>query len=352
MVSWLKNHRIGPIGLDIDERCVKLVQFSADRARLIDSVRWDFARSESSGGETVGQTSIVAALREAREGRRFRGREVVLCLDARDLLVQNVRVPKTPATPLDRLVHQEAARRVPYPIAESEIRYLDVADVRQGEVAFREVILLACHRPVLEKKLELIVQAGLRPVAVDVQPLAILRCYAKQFRRDEDQRQRAMFLHVGTTNSIVVIAQGTDVLFVKYLDVGGRQMDEAVARHLHLSDEDASALRRHNGDRRADQQDPEVARGIAASTRPVYDQLASELSLCIRYHSVTFRGQPLVRLVLGGGEATVPLVDAMATRLDLKCELGDPLRNYESSPQTVDKGQWDIAAGLALRDVN
>jgi type IV pilus assembly protein PilM len=275
-----------------------------------------------------------------------------LCLDARDLLVQNVRVPKTPATPLDRLVHQEAARRVPYPIAESEIRFLDVADVRQGEIAFREVILLACHRPVLEKKLEQIVQAGLRPIAVDVQPLAILRCYAKQFRRDEDQRQRSMFLHVGTSNSLVVIAQGAEVLFVKYIDVGGRQMDDAVARHLHLSVEDAAALRRHNGDRRSDQQDAEVARGIVASVRPIYDQLASELSLCIRYHSVTFRGQPLVRLVIGGAEAGNPLVEAMSSRLDLRCELGDPLRNFESAPQSSGKAQWDIAAGLALRDVN
>jgi type IV pilus assembly protein PilM len=352
MVSWLKNRRTSPIGLDLDEGSIKMVQFSADRTRVVDAVRWDLRPSESATKEAEGSSAVASGLREAREGRKFRGREVILCLDARDLLVQNVRVPKTPATPLDRLVHQEAARRVPYAIAESEIRFLDVADVRQGEVAFREVILLACHRPVLEKKLEQIVQAGLRPIAVDVQPLAILRCYAKQFRRDEDQRQRAMFLHVGTSNSIVVIAQGTDVLFVKYLDVGGRQMDDAVARHLHLSEEDAAALRRHNGDRRADQQDPEVARGIAASVRPIYDQLASELSLCIRYHSVTFRGQPLVRLVIGGAEAGNPLIEAMASRLDLRCELGEPLRNFEAAPQTSGKAQWDIAAGLALRDVN
>ena len=32
---------------------------------------------------------------------------------------------------------------------------------------------------------------------------------------------------------------------------------------------DAAALRRHNGDRRADQRDPEVTRTIAEATRPV-----------------------------------------------------------------------------------
>ena len=49
---------------------------------------------------------------------------------------------------------------------------------------------------------------------------------------------------------MVVIAKGTDVLFIKYIDVGGRQFDEAVARHLEMSKSEAALLRRHNGDRR------------------------------------------------------------------------------------------------------
>jgi type IV pilus assembly protein PilM len=266
------------------------------------------------------------------------------------MFVQNIRVTKAPPAELQRVVQQEAVGRVPFPAAEAEIRFLQAADVRQGDTVKREVILLACHRPVLEQLLQTVEKAGLRPIAVDVEPAALLRCYVKQYRRDEDRQQRALFVHIGETNTVAVIAGGSDVLFVKYIDAGGRQMDEAVARHLKMSVEDAAALRRHNGDRRADQQDPEVARSVLEATRPVIDRLASELSLCVRYHSVTFRGTPLARIVLGGGEATQALVDALATRLDLKCELGDPLRTYESFVAGERKGQWAVAAGLALRD--
>ena len=117
-------------------------------------------------------------------------------------------------------------------------------------------------------------------------------------------------------------------MFVKYVDVGGRHLNEAVARHLKMDLADAAALRRHNGDRRADQRDPEIARSIAESTRPVLGQLANELSLCLRYYSVTFRGLPLRQVVLGGGEATESLAEWLAERLDLPCELGNPLRSY------------------------
>jgi type IV pilus assembly protein PilM len=117
-----------------------------------------------------------------------------------------------------------------------------------------------------------------------------------------------------------------------------------------MSQREAAALRRHNGDRRHDQQDPEVTASIARAVRPVVERLVSELSLCVRYHSVTFRGQPLARLVLGGGEATEALLAAISERLNLKCELSEPLRGLEGARGAGRAGQWDVAAGLAWRE--
>jgi type IV pilus assembly protein PilM len=74
--------------------------------------------------------------------------------------------------------------------------------------------------------------------------------------------------------------------------------------------------------------------------------------MCIRYHSVTFRGQPIVRLVLTGGEATQQLLDGLGRQLDLKCELSDPFRTLPSSPNLGRPGQWDVATGLAMRTLN
>ena len=357
MVRWVGGKNHGPIGVDLGSRSVKLVQLSADRNELIATARWYLpggSTSEGSGEDDPQQLSgeLVKAIRAARESRDFRGRDAVLCLGSRELFVQNVRVTPSAETSLESIVHQEAASRLPFSVAEAEIRFLEAADVRQGDRTCREVILLACHRPVLLQTLATVEKAGLRPVAVDVEPSALLRCYAAQFRRDEDRRQRAMFVHVGTSNTAVVIAQGADPLFVKYIDVGGSHLDHAVARHLKIDLSDAASLRRHNGDRRADQQDPEVALSVATAVRGVIERLTQELSMCVRYHSVTFRGQPLVRLVLGGGEASETLLDALRERLDLQCEIGDPLRSYRETAPGGQRGQWDVAAGLALREID
>jgi type IV pilus assembly protein PilM len=343
--------RFTPIGVDIGSRSVKLAQLSADGARLVELARWDLP-SETPTEPAARAEQVTDALRRAREGRKFHGRDAVISLGPRELFVQNVRLPKVPGEELEKLVRADAAERIPFPIDEAEIRFLEAADVRQGDQTRREVVLLACHRPVLDELLRVVEAAGLRPVAVDVEPAALLRCYTSQYRRDEDKQQRALFVHVGALSTAIVVAQESEALFIKYLDIGGQHFDEAVARNLGMPLDDAWALRRHNGDRRAEQQDPEVALGVMESVRPLYERLANEISLCLRYQSVTFRGQPVARLVLGGGEASQPLLDVFSTRLNLKCELGDPLRTWDQPRVSGRRSQWDVATGLALRGAN
>ena len=342
------NTRCSPIGVDIGSHTVKLVQMNGDRSAVLHTARWEVG---TAGGDDAAAAAEqrVAALRQAYQSRKFRGRDAVLSLSGERLFVQNIRVAKSPDAHLANTVHQEAAGKVPFPIEEAEIRYVDAGDIRHGDTTRREVILLACHRPVLEQVLDELTSAGLQPVAVDVEPAALLRCYAHQFRREEDQQQRLMYVHIGAMNTAVVIAQDAGAVFVKYLAIGGTQMNEAVARSLGMELPAAAMLRGHNGDRRKDQHDPEIARGVAQALRPVLDQLANELSLCIRYHSVTFRGQAIGRAVFGGGEATPQIAESVQVRLNLPCEVGAPFRTYRVESEAARHTQWDVATGLALR---
>lgn len=349
MVTSFRKPRCSPIGVDIGSHSVKLVQLNAEGTALVESARWELPPHGSSPEER--DAAVVEALRQAREGRAFRGRRAVFCLASRDLFVQNIRVPQAAGDDLTRTVLIEAAGRLPFRSDEAEIRYIEAADVRQGDSIRREVIVLATHRPVIDRLVHLIEQSGLTAEAIDVESAAILRCYARQYRREDDSQTRAMFVHVGGASTSVVTARGGDAILIKHLDIGGRQLDEAVARHLEMDLAEAAALRRHNGDRRADQRDPEIARGVLEAVRPILERLAGELSMCIRYHSVTFRGQPLARLVLSGGEPNETIAQWLAQRLDVRCEIGDPLRNFPGATVAGRPGQWDVATGLALREV-
>jgi type IV pilus assembly protein PilM len=353
MIRLLTQRRFGPIGVDIGARSVKLVQLTADHARVVDAVRWDVpGRQDVPADKAERAAQLTKMLLQSREGRAFRGRDAVVCVGRDDLFLQNLRVPKASADAAQRLAKQEAASRLPYPISEAELQVVPVAEVRQQEAVLTEVLLFACHRDRLRRQLEAVEKAGLNPVAVDIEPAALLRGCRKQYRREEDRRQRLMYVHIGYSSTAVVIAEGNDALFVKYIDLAGRHMDEAVAQRLDMPTGQANALRKHNGDRRADQQDPEITQSIAAAVRPIIERLAAELAMCVRYHSVTFRGRPLARMILGGGEAIAALSDVLAQRLDVPTELAHPLRPFKSAETDIRRGQWDVATGLALKQTN
>jgi type IV pilus assembly protein PilM len=351
MVSWIVKKRCGPIGVDIGSRSIKLIQFDASRTRVWDAVRWDLP-VEPALNQQRQDERIVESLHRAMEGRRFRGREAVFSLGASSLFVQNIRVAQATGDELTKIVHFEAAGRLPYSREEAEIRYLDADNIRQGDSIRREVILLACHKPVVDRIVNVAESAGLQPVAVDAEPLAILRSYGRQLRRDEDLKRRIIYVNVGASNTLVVIARGMEAVFIKYLDIGGRMLDEAVSKHLKLSPTDAASLRIRSGDRRAESSDPEVARGITESVRPILDRLVHELSLCVRYYSVTFRSESLQQCLIGGGEANDMLVAWLGARIDLPCELGNPLLRLEQSVPCERVAQWDVATGLALRELH
>ena len=349
MVTWLSRQRWGPIGVDIGSRSVKLLQLDAARTRVCEAARWDLPAEPAATPEQQDER-VAEAIRHAREGRSFRGRDAVFCLGAGSLFVQNMRVAQASGDELTKIVHFEAAGRLPFGSEEAEIRYLEADDVKQGESVRREVILLASRRPSLDRLLGVAERAGLRPDgdrrrAGGDAPL--LRPPVAPRRRTQ---RRLMFVNVGASSTMAVIARGTDTMFIKYIDVGGRHFDEAVARHLKLSLGDAAALRRHNADRPAPDRDPEIARGIDDALRPVLERLSQQLALCLRYYSVTFRGQPPEQVVLSGGEATETLAEWLSARLELPCEVGNPLLPFGESRVAGPAGQWDVAAGLALRE--
>jgi len=359
MIRLLTRKKQSPIGVDPGARSVKLVQLSADRSQLLASSVWEMPAGESHAPGNPGyHEHATSALTRALEAQRFRGNAAVLCLGHRELFLQNIRVPRADGDELQRLVHQEAAGRLPFPVAEAEIRFLTAGDVRQGESIMREVIVFACHRPLLDAKLAVVEAAGLRPVAVDVEPLAMLRANVNQFRRDEDHTSRTLFVHIGYQKTAIVIAQGDKILFVKYIETGGEQFDQAVASHLGMTQSEAASIRRRHDDRAVESQDPEISRSIAEAIRPVIDQIRQEISLCVRYHSVTFRGQPLSRLLLSGGEASPGLNQTIAANVNFQCDLSQPLRGMTEGSQQgrgmqADRRatQWDVATGLALKEV-
>jgi type IV pilus assembly protein PilM len=296
--------------------------------------------------------AAASALQKLARDHRFKGRQVITCFGERELFVQNVRLPELPQEEIEKVLRFEAEERLPYPASEAEIRFLPAGQVRQDDGVKQEVILLACHRDVVERHIAVLEQAGLLPVAIDVEPCAVLRSLRHPGNGSLPNGRRA-YLNFGERATMVMFADGDQVLFLKYVPTGGHHLDVSVSEHLDLGLAEAARLR--SSVTASDELDSadEIHCSVIDAIRSPLEAMAAEIELCLRYYKVTFRGKPLEEILVTGTEASRWLAEFLEDRLGTACSTPDPFGQLTRAPRSTLARKrpwyWATALGLSLR---
>ena len=347
--------RLSPLGLHLGRHTATVVQLAGSLEQLELRATAQGKLPSVEGCLPDEADRIVAnALRRLIVDHRLSGRKVVSCLSADELFVETVRLPQLPPDEIAKVVPWEAAERLPYPLADAELRHLMAGEVRQDNVVKQEVILLASPREVIQRRLRVLEQAGLTPIGIDVEPCAWLRCLHRAGRLAETSR--TAYLFCGETTSTVMFAEGQRALFLKSFPIGGRLFDDAVAQSLAVDVETAASMRTNVFAAAVLDGENEVHRSIIESLRPTFDSLVAELELCLRYYKVTFRGRPLDGLVLSGSEAAPWLAEYLGERVGVSTRTINPLDCLSRTPTSLSlnqlSGRWATAMGLAMKRMN
>ena len=353
-----------PVGLDIGAGGVKLLQVRCDGEQL--HLAAADRQPLPDGADPAAPASAAVAELVGRMLRQsdFAGRSVAAALPRGIVHVKTLRLPPMPPTELKSAVELEAAELFPFDPADAEVRHLAAGEVRQGGEPWQEVIVLAAKRAEIDRHLEALHRAGVAVASLDHEPLALYRAAERFVRRRQDEAAVHVLVEVGLRRTQVVIGRGRDVGFVRAVEIGGRHFDEAVTGKLGISAAEASDLRRRMSagadvadaaNRRSGGSRDPVRRAVLDATRGVMEALAKELSLCLRYYSVTFRGQRPAKVALVGGEGGNDwLRSILAATLSIPVECGRPLANVNlDRMKLTDRrgslGEWTVALGLALR---
>lgn len=347
MFNWLADNS-PPIGIDIGTRTIKLAQTNRRGDRLLDAVRWELPYPEQDEqGRWVDNTSeIIECLKTAVAGRQFQGRRAVYCLGADQLRILNVRLANTEPGEIGRAIRAEVASRLNFSVHEAEIRRIELPDgVNEG---VREFIVFVCHRKAITRIIRIAEAIDVEPVAIDIEPMAVLRSTRVIRRRQQDLSERFIYLNIGYSHTLLSIFEGDCPLFIKYLPFGGARFTMSLANWLGVSFEEAHEMRRNNDDRPIERRDPEVNQTILTAMRPTLEGMLAEIAMCIRYHSVSFRGKALSRLIVGGGEANSDMLRLLSQSFPQEVVRSQSIAT--TGNHRPDRGgQWDVAIGLSLK---
>ena len=354
--NWItKGQIILPIGLDIGHSAIKMVQLAVcdDDVRVLASdrapVNWDGAVDDEARQEVV-----VRTIQQLLARNRFRGRGVISALPPEKLRITSLRLAEVEMHQAERTLRKEAAHRFGLDPRVDAINYVLAGNVRQGDELKSEFILFATDDDTIRSHIALLEAAGLEPEGIDAGPCALFRNFERTMRRQEDRERTIIFIDVGHRYTVVAFGRAGEMCFVKQMAFGTARFAEDIAAKLDLSVEDAQALRRRMLNRES--VDAATCRTVADTLHATAEQLAAEISLCLRYYTVTFRGKRVERAVLaGGGVHETTLLDVMKHHLAIDTQIAEPFRGFDTGRTDGQadcpglSSEFALAVGLSLK---
>jgi len=367
----LLRTKVQPIGLDIGHGNIRMLQLavesdSASSPKKADTRKLSVIAAAKHRVPESSKTDVQHRVKHAAETIRkmfmqqpFIGRKVVAALPREMVHVKNLRLPSIPEDELLAAVEFEARNLFPFDVDQARIQVLPAGEVRQGNEVRQEVIVLAVKNADADSYLQQLSAVDVEVVGLDTEVTGLFRAFERFIRRREDEQEVHVIVDIGQRQSRVIIGRGREVSFYKPLDMGGLHLLDAIARKLGITIDEARALRDRlleAGEVPTAKKDP-VRQAVYDATRSLAEDLARELAMCLRYYSVTFRGQRPARVRLVGPDAIDPQLQAIfKSTLSLPIEPARTLVNMDTSRmRATDRNgnlsEWSLAAGLSLRFV-
>jgi type IV pilus assembly protein PilM len=382
MISWnFKSRDLSPIGLDIGHYSIKMIQLAVNNGRIA-VVAAEEARVDANinGDEEKRKSFITSTLKKMLAEGKFRGKNVVSCLPSEKVRITSLRLSEMPPEQIEKALRKEAAHRFGLDLDKDAINYLPAGSVLHGDEVKSELILFATDDETIKDHIAMLEEAGLQPVAIDVIPCAFFRSFERSLRRQEDKERTVIFLDMGSRFTTVVFGRGGEICFVKQIAVGGARFNREIGARLGIDVNEVQMLRgkfrmaknssrtqRSSGEKQSEDDNER----LDTSTRyimldaitTVAEELAKEISLCLRYYTVTFRGKRVEKVVFSGGEAYEGiLVDVLKQQLRIEIEIAQPMKgfdlpskmmnlNFDGDKQSL-LSEWAVAVGLSLKGWN
>ena len=336
------------VGLDIGSNTVKAVEIVPSANRGYKLVNWGISAPLAEAivdGEIMDRQLVTDAISNLLESRGIRSKNVVAAVSGRAVIVKKITMNKLSAEDAQQAVYWEAEQHVPYDINDVSLDF-EILGPSPTDPKQMQVLLVAAKKDMVLSFSDLIREAGLQPLIVDVDSFAAQNALAANYDFSSDEI--VAILNIGAEITNINITQGGVPYFTKDLQVGGNSFIEGAQRKFNLSQtEAAAAVRGESGS--------EVE--VAAVVEQACEGLATALERAQAFLRTSGEAGAVTRIMLCGGAAMTPGVpEFLNRRFGVPAEIANPLArvNYDPSlfaGQDVMKVAplLTVGIGLALR---
>jgi len=337
------------IGLDIGSSSIKVAQLTETRKGVVmENFGINPLPPETIvDGAIMNQMAVLDSI-EALFGRLgIKRRDVAVAISGRSVIVKKIAMPPLSMAELQEELNLEMSHHIPFAREEVEVDY-DIVVPKNAEGQM-EVLLVAAKKEVVHDILDIVREAHLNPVVLDVAAFAVQNLYERLVGFSPNET--VVMINVGAVSTSLNVVVGGVTTFTRDIGIGGQTITGEIQRTLLIPFEEAENRKR------------EVASGVGDANllsivNRVCDVMAGELQRSIDFFLSSAPATNTVKVVATGGSAIMkPLIAAIEKRSKHPVIVFDGF----SSGIIVDTNLFDmpllqsqastasVALGLALR---
>jgi type IV pilus assembly protein PilM len=336
------------VGLDIGSHTIKAVELESQPNKSFRLTRWGISAPLAEAivdGEIMDRQLVTDAISNLFETRGIKSRNVVAAVSGRAVIVKKITMNRLSAEDAQQAVYWEAEQHVPYDINDVSLDF-EILGPSPQDPKQMQVLLVAAKKDMVTSFADLMREAGLTPLVVDVDSFAAQNALEANY--DFDPQEVVAILNIGSEITNINIIQGGVPYFTKDLQVGGNTLIEAAQRKFNLSQSEAAAAIR--GESGSHLEIQPVVEGACES-------LATALERAQAYLRTAGEAGSITRMMLCGGSGLTPgLAEFLNRRFSVPAEIANPLHRIGYDPalfagQDVMKVAplLTVGIGLALR---
>jgi type IV pilus assembly protein PilM len=338
------------VGLDIGNHTLKIVKLRhlKDGYVLEAAGIKDLPKGTIEGGEIKKRDALIDAITHLVNQCDPSIREIVFSMGGHGIISDKITFKIEDGEDAEELILWEASQRSPFDVDDITLDYKILRRFPGSKEA--EVLLVAAKNQALQSYLDLLYDAALVPVIVDVDAFAITNSYALECAGLPDMGTVAL-LNIGHgATSITFIKDG---IYHSSRDIAtaGEFFNRIIQRNMGISSEEALAAVKGKTTGTIDMNK------LKESVSYVGEELSSGIDLAFSYYKTSEHTDSIDKIVLSGGGAYIPtLSQFLETRHQTKVQVSNPLsrvqynKNLFGNTSVESIGAlFTVAVGLGIR---
>lgn len=279
------------VGIDLGTYAIKVVEVQSGNPPVVKSVgQIRLPRGSILGGIYKDLEVITDKLKQLLNNLGLKNKNAVISISSYAAIIKRINLNVPAEKDLESAIYEEAEAHVPFDLDDV---YLDY-QIFSEEDDVLDILLVAAKKELIENILEIVEEAKLLPVIVDVDVIALSNLFEYLYQFQET----SLLVDLGASKTSVVLWQNQSFMANRDIGHGMLEINDLLQEKLNLSFEESEKLKLQGG---------EKENGVVKQViNKYFADVIQDIKGTIDYFKSIYGDGDVKKIYLCGGGAAVP----------------------------------------------